>query len=163
MKNHLVLIGFIVIFVPTVTFSQDSRFIFTDLTVMDKVTGLIWTKNANLPGKELSYKDTLDFIKKLNNQKFAVYGDWRLPDKEELKSLVDYAKGRGLLTNIHEMLNRMGFENMEGDPGYWTASYYTISVLNDGAWSIAMYNGYTSPLGKLGRLYVWPVREPIKQ
>jgi hypothetical protein len=149
---------YLIFFLSNLSLAQDSRFEFSNLTVKDAVTGVIWARNANLFGRAVNYKDALNFIKKLNKQTYAGHSDWRLPNREEFRSLINYANGLGTTTNIHELFHKMGFKNIIDDPGYWTASEFTFSQPNDSAWTIAMYNGSTMYLGKIGRLFVWPVR-----
>jgi len=55
--------------------------------VLDHATGLMW-QQAGSP-KALTYAETQEYIKSLNEQKFAGYDDWRLPTVEELASLVE--------------------------------------------------------------------------
>ena len=47
----------------------------------------MWTKNANLPGGVTNWQQALDFVKTVN---IGGYTDWRLPNKNEFKSLLDY-------------------------------------------------------------------------
>lgn len=70
----------------------EERFIFSDLTVIDKSTGLVWTKNANIAGKKMNWYKANDYIKQLNEQKYAGHSDWRLPTIKELQSVRDYTK-----------------------------------------------------------------------
>ncbi|MCX5900769.1 MAG: DUF1566 domain-containing protein, partial [Proteobacteria bacterium] len=74
-----------------------------DGTVSDNLTGLVWAKNANRLGTIDSENDTdnltgdgrvtwqhaLDYIKKLNREVYLGHSDWRLPNVNELESLVN--------------------------------------------------------------------------
>lgn len=42
---------------------DDSRFVFSELTVKDKVSGLVWTIDANLADKGLSWADVYFFLR----------------------------------------------------------------------------------------------------
>lgn len=59
-----------------------------DQTQTDKLTGLIWSKDAN-PGSTRSWQGALDYIKELNSSNYLGYSDWRLPNRNELVSLVN--------------------------------------------------------------------------
>ncbi len=60
-----------------------------DGTVTDKVTSLVWQKEASSP---LYYWDTQKELAKLNARKSGGHQDWRVPTLEELCSLLDSAK-----------------------------------------------------------------------
>ncbi|KJU82960.1 protein containing DUF1566 [Candidatus Magnetobacterium bavaricum] len=71
---------------PNPRFTKNSD----NATVIDNMTGLMWTKDANLAGKT-TWQGALDYIASMNNGA-GTYGhkDWRLPNRTELLSLVDY-------------------------------------------------------------------------
>lgn len=54
-------------------------------TVTDKRTGLVWQKD---PAKDKNWQEALAYCKSLNDSSYAGYNDWRLPDKNELVSLI---------------------------------------------------------------------------
>lgn len=67
-------------------------------TVTDNLTGLIWTKDANVPGPSAcnpgtykTWQEALEYIKCLNSWSYLGHHDWRLPNKKELYSLIDYS------------------------------------------------------------------------
>ena len=53
-----------------------------DGTVSDLATGLMWQRSGSDDG--IHHKNRQAYIKKLNQEKFAGYDDWRLPTTEEL-------------------------------------------------------------------------------
>lgn len=57
-----------------------------DGTVSDYATGLMWEKGGS---GLLDYGEALDYVKKLNQKRFAGYNDWRLPTIDELTSLLE--------------------------------------------------------------------------
>src|SRR5690554_6461404 len=66
----------------------------TDETVLDKNTGLIWTRcpdtmhdDSNICNKSYYWDDALAAVKEANNDNFLGYNDWRLPSIYELTSL----------------------------------------------------------------------------
>ena len=67
--------------------------------VTDNLTGLIWTKDANTPGPlacspavKKTWQGELDYVKCLNTQHYLDHTDWRLPNRNELRSLSDYSR-----------------------------------------------------------------------
>ena len=60
-------------------------------TITDSLTGLMWAKEDSwqMEGKWLSWDEARDYTHNLAYQKLAGYNDWRLPEKEELLTLVD--------------------------------------------------------------------------
>ena len=63
----------------------------SDGTISDSQTGLMWTREDSwqIEAKWLSWDEAREFAYNLGYQKFAGHNDWRLPEKEELLSLVD--------------------------------------------------------------------------
>jgi hypothetical protein len=57
-----------------------------DGTITDQATGLMWEKKGS--EKEKSWYNAEKYVKKLNEEKFAGYSDWRIPTIEELYSLL---------------------------------------------------------------------------
>ncbi|MEK7727434.1 MAG: DUF1566 domain-containing protein [candidate division KSB1 bacterium] len=62
--------------------------------VFDKATGLTWQQSGSL--EALSYSDAQNYLRALNQQRFAKYQGWRLPTLDEAMSLLEpfkYANG----------------------------------------------------------------------
>lgn len=135
-------------------------------TVTDHLTDLIWLKNANCP-------DTVGGIYKgigtvmwvsaltwsnalasgacgLNDGSTA--GQWRLPNINELESLVDTEHSSPALPAGHPFINVQWNNNY----GYWSSSTYALNITY--AWHLHMNNGLISPQEKYTQ-YVWPVRD----
>ncbi|MBN2523567.1 MAG: TIR domain-containing protein [Bacteroidales bacterium] len=56
--------------------------------ILDQATQLMWQKSGSI--KRIKYQEALDFIKNINNKKFAGFSDWRLPTLEEAMSLMEF-------------------------------------------------------------------------
>lgn len=63
----------------------------SDGTITDSLTGLMWAREDSwqMEGKWLSWDEARDYTHNMAYQKLAGYNDWRLPEKEELLTLVD--------------------------------------------------------------------------
>ncbi len=57
-----------------------------DGTIMDNATGLMWQKSGS--DEWFGYEKAEEYVKELNRQGFAGYGNWRLPTIPELQSIV---------------------------------------------------------------------------
>ncbi len=135
-----------------------------DGSVIDNLTGLMWTWDGNLmanrdPGFDnddspgdgrVLWNDALLYIDKLNTEAFLSYTDWRLPNVQELESLVDAGMINPALPAGHPSGNVQ-------NSGYWTGT--TSSSDTTSAWVIGMGDGalYFSFKDKRKR-YVWAVR-----
>jgi len=116
----------------------------------------MWTRDANLPGKwQMTWYKANKYIKRLNDQRYAGYSDWRLPSSEELITLVRAAENQGVKEDICGWLNKIGFRNVQSD-GYWSSTSY--ANYTDNAWLVNMWNGNVFYNYKSLNYYVWPVR-----
>lgn len=131
------------------------RFILSYQTVEDRETGLVWARDANMAGRQTWHHTQDKYIVKLSGQRFAGYWDWRLPTKEELQILIDYAKSQGHTRRIEELFNKIGFKNVQSD-SYWSSTSY--ANIPDNAWIVVMWEGVMSVGNKSSDYYyVWPV------
>jgi len=113
-----------------------------DGTVTDNLTGLIWTKSANLYGYTYSLSDALAFCSSCDE---GGYTDWRLPNVRELQSVIDYGQVQYQKPILPEGHPFTGFG--VGDQWYfWTStthgvtSAYCISFENGFMWSLSAGN-----------------------
>ncbi len=119
-----------------------------DRTVNDRLTGLTWTRDANSAGGSITWHQALEYIKTLNRRNHLGHNDWRLPNINELKSLVN-RQG-----NLAAWLNGLGFQGVRKDY-YWTSTTYAAYANN--AWGVGMYSGIVAGRDKADRCYAWPV------
>jgi hypothetical protein len=83
---------------------------FADLgngTVTDNLTGLMWTKDANRPGTDQLWQGALDYVAGMNAGIYPNFGytDWRLPNVNELESLIDAERSYPALPSGHPFTN----------------------------------------------------------
>ncbi|KJU84656.1 secreted protein containing DUF1566, partial [Candidatus Magnetobacterium bavaricum] len=127
-----------------------------DQTVSDTLTGLVWTKNAGTPtvgsctGGKMTWQAALNYVACLNAASHLGYTNWRLPNINELESLVNAQQ-----INPASWLNLQGVTNMQSDR-YWSSTTY--AGLTSNAWFVIMYDGYVGDDAKTYSYYVWPVR-----
>jgi hypothetical protein len=132
------------------------RFIVTGQSeecIMDNLTGLMWAKNANLDGATI-WADALSDIASLNNSGgLCGYTDWRLPNINEIESLVNPGESSGAA----QWLNAQGFTNVQSNH-YWSSTTYAVN--SSYKWSLNMADGevYRMEESKAFPLGIWPVR-----
>ena len=121
--------------------------------VSDKLTGLTWFKDPSQIAPDPTYWEAA--LDTCNAIDFAGFDDWRLPNENELKSMIDYGRWNDALPAGHP------FENVKTDFGgyyYWTST--TSAADTNDAIIVEFGSGGIGPLGKSwsGFSYVWPVR-----
>ncbi len=119
------------------------------LITRDKHTGLIWEikTEGNMNETYTWYEATTIFIKRLNDQCFGGYNDWRLPEKKELQTLVK----EGGSPTIDA-----GWFPFTVSSGYWSSS--TNANYTGRAWRVNFLNGVIIDYNKASSLYVRAVR-----
>lgn len=107
-------------------------------TLYDTKTKLIWSREGS--GKEMVWDSGQAYIWRLNEQSHLGFRDWRMPTKEELQTLVSYARSKGYNGSdgktVAALLNREGFNELRAK-WYWTA---TTSGSSD-AWGVDFKDG----------------------
>ncbi len=119
-----------------------------DGAVLDRLTGLIWAKDADLAGFPLAWAEALDLMAKFNKQKLAGRTDWRLPNRREMRSLVGFQTKNPALPQGHP------FDNVRSN-WFWTS---TTSAVNPAyAWYVHLAGGRMFYGRKDQPCLVWPV------
>ncbi|MBI5047637.1 MAG: DUF1566 domain-containing protein, partial [Deltaproteobacteria bacterium] len=126
---------------PSPRFTVDS----TGLCITDNLTGLMWVQAPDSITR--TWATALTYA---NNLTICGYSDWRLPNRKELRSLINYAQA-----NTAAWLNTQGFSNVQADY-YWSSTTYASSTTF--AWYVNMWNGNVFGGLKTNAFYAWPVR-----
>jgi len=136
-------------------------------TVTDNLTGLVWLKDANCSSlfAPLSWTNALAACNGLSAGYCGLTdgssaGDWRLPNRNELNSLVDIRYTGPALCNTSgagQWASGNPFINVQSSNFYWTSTVLSLSS-PAGAWKVGMGVGdlYVSMASEA--LWVWPVR-----
>lgn len=120
-----------------------------DTTVTDNLTGLVWTSDEYAPGPAActtyypydympTWQGALDYVSCLNANSYLGHNDWRLPNINELESLIDDGKPNPT-------------------SGYWWSST-TIAGYTSSAWVVLMHEGRLHGPDKSVSCFVRPVR-----
>ena len=127
----------------------EPRFDVRDDEVMDRLTGLIWCRNANLAEFPLTWQEALDFVATMNREQLFGHGDWRMPNRRELRSLLSLQTKLPALPEHHPFI-----EVFNG--WYWTSTTAAISPAH--AWYVALDGARMFYGGKDQSFMLWPVR-----
>lgn len=118
-------------------------------TVLDRLTGLCWSRDANLAEFPLTWAEAFACVDALNQAGALGHRDWRLPNRRELRSLLCHQASRPALPAGHPFLHVF--------PGwYWTSTSAAISPAH--AWYVHMDGGRMFYGGKDQSYLLWPVR-----
>ena len=143
---------------PTPRFTDN-----TDGTVTDKLTGLVWLKNANCFGLK-NWSTALTDSNGLANGACGLSdgssaGDWRLPNEKELHSLIDLAYFNPALSNAAgtgQWIEGSAFSGVQSNL-YWSSSTFASNTTV--AWGVYLNFGNVGFNNKTNTYYVWPVRD----
>ena len=108
-----------------------------DYIIIDELTKLEWSYDYQT---DLTWKQALAYCESLS---YGGYLDWRLPNKNELISLVDFSKtdpasdfpNLDIVPYIHDIHHDMP----NHDDFFWTST--TVATLNFAAWNIFFFTG----------------------
>jgi Protein of unknown function (DUF1566)/Carboxypeptidase regulatory-like domain len=131
-----------------------------DGTITDILTGLVWFQDAACLGKK-QWLDALAAAGGLAGGACGLSdnskpGDWRLPNINELNSLVHVNRWNPAVPS-----QRLGsadgpFSGVE-KYGYWSSTTFAAHTYQ--AWIVHFLFGQLEPFSKKSALYVWPVRD----
>jgi len=121
--------------------------------VEDRLTGLMWPENASPGGFPLTWEESLEAVAELNREEYLGHGDWRLPNRREMRSLISHGAKRPALPQGHPFSGVV--QNW-----YWTSS--TSAMAPGYAWYVHLAGGRMF-YGKKDSAYMfWPVRGQSK-
>jgi len=125
------------------------RFETRGAVAVDRATGLSWTIDANIGGFPCAWREAFAQIAELNQQHYGGYNDWRLPNRNELRSLVSYQAKNPALPEGRPFVNFfLGW--------YWSS---TTAAIHPGyAWSVHLEGGRMFYGRKDQEYLFWPVR-----
>lgn len=126
----------------------EQRFEVNENIAKDMLTGLNWNINADITEEPVNWEQALSTIKHLNKTRLHGIDTWRLPNINELESLVDCSTHTPALPVNHPFMNVRD--------GYWssTTSYFEP----DWSWVLYLGKGACGVGYKPGKtFFVWPV------
>lgn len=117
--------------------------------VQDRLTGLYWSADANPAEYPLTWVEALDAVAQLNRDNYLGANDWRMPNRRELRSLVDHQTARPPLPYGHPFRNVFS-------GWYWSSTSYAGNPAH--AWYVHMDGARMFYGGKDQSFLLWPVR-----
>lgn len=118
-------------------------------TVLDHLTDLTWTRDANLSEFPMTWQEAFDYVAGMNHSRVFGHADWRLPNRRELRSLMSHQTRRPALPESHP------FDNLFSG-WYWSST--TAAIHPAYAWYVHMEGARMFYGGKDQSYLVWPVR-----
>lgn len=125
------------------------RFGLHDELVQDRLTGLVWPRDALPAGFPLQWDEAFRFIRQLNDRNWLGQRDWRLPNRRELRSLMSYQTRVPALPEDHPFVHLFS-------GWYWSSTSAAIAPSH--AWYVHLEGARMFYGGKDQSYLVWPVR-----
>ncbi len=117
--------------------------------ILDAATGLAWPRSANTLGYAVSWPDALAAVAELNSQSFLGFSDWRMPNRVELRSLIDHGARQPALPAGHPFRDVfLGW--------YWSST--SKAGQENYAWNVHLEGGRLFYSRKDEFRLLWPVR-----
>ncbi len=128
----------------------DPRFATAGDLIFDQLTGLTWGRDLSTfivqgcsdqpPSVTRTFDEALAYVQCLNDISYGGYSDWRLPNRNELSSLVSYGmEGNAGIAS----LEAQGFSGLSASD-YWSSTTVVVSESDPttNAWVVRMPDGY---------------------
>lgn len=139
---------------PTTRFTLDT----SGNCITDNLTGLMWVRDLNMvdSGNTFNWETALS---NANSANWCGYDDWRVPNINELRSLVNYGKSSpASWLNTAMASGGGGFSNVQS-ANYWSSSIYANNTAF--VWRVNMNSGSVGA-GGMGNnnvdIWLFPVR-----
>jgi hypothetical protein len=117
--------------------------------VQDAATGLFWPRQANPLGAPVTWAEGLAAVADMNRQGFLGFSDWRMPNRAELRSLIDHSARQPALPAGHPFRDVfLGW--------YWTST--SKAGQENYAWNAHFEGGRLFYSRKDEFRLLWPVR-----
>ena len=115
-------------------------------TVVNTVTMLVWQDDTSVTSNSRTWSSAIDYCESLT---LASKSDWRLPNINELNTIVDDTK-------YNPAINSM-FQNTVNSL-YWSSTTYARTDWKDRAWAINFSSSSTNYGNKTSTYYIRCVR-----
>ncbi len=125
-----------------------------DGTITDTLTNLVWLEDANPIEREVSFEEAIRQASLICDGKFGLRdgsepGDWRVPNVNQLQSLIDLSNKSGLAITPNV------FKNVDV-VNCWTST--SVQAFPQLGWYVALGIGPPVFDLKINKMRLWPVR-----
>ena len=110
--------------------------------IRDSTTGLQWQDNSDVEAVGHNWTEAIKYCE--NSVNLGGYTDWRLPNINELLSIVDY-------TRHDPSVNMDEFMNISSTPHYWSST--TTAGFTSDMWVVSFTIGYMASADKSSDMY----------
>jgi len=128
--------------------SRRQRFRLSRHAAADKLTGAVWSRDANPAEYPLTWNEAMTFVADMRARQAHGYDNWQLPSRDLLFSLISHQNVNPALPGDHP------FDNV------FTGYYWTVDSccrLPDQAWYVHLGGGRVHRGMKHGSYMVWPI------
>ena len=98
--------------------------------LIDSTTGLMWQKPVDSLDNRYTWQEALKYC---TDSDYAGYADWRLPNRNELLSLMNYDKSESSYSNLPYMPRDVGINS------FWTSTTRATQDSCGSAWLLGFY------------------------
>ncbi len=120
--------------------NASSDFVVNGNVILDNTTGLRWQDNEDAKFKELTWKDAIDYCESLS---LCGRDDWRLPNINELRSIIDYTRSDGAaIASEFSYVNSALLSQY-----YWSSTGLTSD--ENRAWDVGFAGGVSGSSSKI--------------
>jgi len=127
----------------------EKRFLIEGGVVRDRLTNLLWLRDANVAGFPLTWRETFEYVREMNHASHLGFDDWRVPNRRELLSLMSFQACKPALPENHPFRNLFSC---------WCWTSTTASIALSHAWYIHMEGARMFYGGKDQSYLLWPLR-----
>lgn len=122
------LVAVLLVFYAASSAQAFDRYLLKPMVIIDTKSGLAWTRNANLLGKQMTNGQADKFIAKLNSQKYGGYSNWRMPRMKDFDDSFDFAIwSKDMEAKNRRMAKRMGIAGLRSGY-YFTSSAHMTAI-----------------------------------
>jgi len=128
--------------------------------VIDNLTGLMWSQDINIAGETKTWTAAINYCEGLS---LGGYTDWRMPNKNEMKSLIDYSNDTPALPTGHpftgsKLTSNIMYFTSTTKPGDTYYGREPPIVMSDYISLIRLKDGAINDNLKSNSFYIFPVR-----
>lgn len=102
--------------------------------VRDNGKAIYWLQDNPYESTDCDWYMARRYVTGLNKGRFSGYSDWRIPRRDEVDSLLDFARWNAA-SDMAALLKKLGFNGIEGAV-YWTSSPIVDDASGGGIWGI---------------------------